>query len=247
MAERLDLEELPGIAIHLRRHARARRMSLRVGRSDGQVSLTLPPRVSLAEAEAFARDRAGWIAGNVAAAPAPVEVAVGATIPLRGRPVAVIAGDGRSARLRDGTIAVPRDAHSGRRVRALLTELGRSHLVEAVDRYAAAIDRRPTKLTVRDTRSRWGSCTSRGGLMLSWRLVMAPPEVLDYVAAHEVAHLVHMDHSARFWAQVGALMPGYARPRDWLRREGASLHAIRFGEAGTEGPPGRASSDEPVR
>ncbi|MGR3434759.1 MAG: M48 family metallopeptidase, partial [Shimia sp.] len=83
---------------------------------------------------------------------------------------------------------------------------------------------------LRDTRSRWGSCSAAGGLNYSWRLVMAPPEVLDYVAAHEVAHLAQMNHSPRFWAEVAGLMPGYEAPRGWLRRHGADLHRYRFGD-----------------
>ena len=83
-------------------------------------------------------------------------------------------------------------------------------------------------LTLRDTRSRWGSCSTDGNLMFSWRLILAPRQVLDYVAAHEVAHLVHMDHSSRFWGVVADLCPDYAAPRGWLRREGHGLHRFRF-------------------
>lgn len=227
-ADTLPVPGAPHIAVLLRRSARARRMALRVGRSDGRVTLTLPSRMALAEARAFVEAQAGWIARQVAQAPVPCRARVGATIPLRGQEVTLIEGAGRSARLQGGAIAVPDDAQAGPRVRALLTTLARSHLAEAVDRHAAALGRVPGKLTLRDTRSRWGSCSSRGDLMFSWRLVMAPPEVLDYVAAHEVAHLAHMDHSPRFWAQVEALMPDWRPRRDWLRAEGARLHAVDF-------------------
>jgi predicted metal-dependent hydrolase len=84
------------------------------------------------------------------------------------------------------------------------------------------------RVTLRDTRSRWGSCTSAGDLMFSWRLIMAPSAVLDYVVAHEVAHLAEMNHSDRFWAQVERLFPDHAAPRAWLRRNGAGLHAWDF-------------------
>ncbi|WGH80100.1 M48 family metallopeptidase [Jannaschia ovalis] len=224
----LTVPGAPHIAVRLRRSSRARRMALRVGRSDGRVTLTLPPRMDLAEARDFVESQAGWIARQVAAVPAPLRVAVGGYLPLRGREVPLVAGSGRSARLRDGAIAVPDDARAGPRVKVLLAALARTHLAEAVDRHAGALGRVPGKLTLRDTRSRWGSCSSRGDLMFSWRLVMAPPEVLDYVAAHEVAHLRHMDHSPRFWAQVEALMPDWRPKRDWLRAEGARLHAIDF-------------------
>ncbi len=203
-------------------------MSLRVGRADGRVTLTLPAGMSERQASAFVRDQAGWVRRAVAAVPARRIVRVGGTVPLLGRDVPIVAGGGRAARYLGETIAVVDDAQAGPRVRALLQTLARTHLAAAVDRYAETAGRSPAKLTLRDTRSRWGSCSSRGDLMFSWRLVMAPPEVLDYVAAHEVAHLLHMDHSPRFWAAVERLVPDYATHRAWLRTDGATLHAVDF-------------------
>ncbi len=228
LTERLEVPGAPGIEVLVRRSARARRLSLRVGRADGRVTLSLPARMPLARARDFVAEQAGWIARQVAAAPAPRVARVGAILPLLGADVPVVEGPGRSARWTGEAIAVPDDARAGPRIKALLQTMARTHLIPAVDRYAEAIDRVPSKVTLRDTRSRWGSCSSRGDLMFSWRLIMAPPDVLAYVAAHEVAHLVHMDHSARFWAQVAALMPDYAPRRDWLRSHGAALHAIDF-------------------
>lgn len=228
MVETLPVPGAPGIEVLLRRSARARRMSLRVGRSDGRVSLSMPTRMPLSEAQAFVAQQAGWIVRNVAAAPAPLGVAVGGRLPLMGQEVPVISGAGRAARWTGAAIAVPDDARAGPRVKALLQVLARTHLAAAVDRYAEALGKQPAKLTLRDTRSRWGSCSSRGDLMFSWRLIMAPPEILDYVAAHEVAHLRHMDHSPRFWAQVEVLMPDWRPRRDWLRTKGVALHAVDF-------------------
>lgn len=228
MSETLTTPGSPEIEVLLKRSARARRMSLRVGRSDGRVTLSLPKAMDLGEARAFVAEQADWIRRHVAAAPAPQKVAVGATLPLLGAAVPIVDGPGRSARFDGTAISVADDGRAGPRVKVLLQSLARTHLAASVDRYAAALGRAPTKLTLRDTRSRWGSCSSRGELMFSWRLVMAPSDVLDYVAAHEVAHLRHMDHSERFWAQVAALMPDYAPRRAWLRREGAALHAVDF-------------------
>jgi hypothetical protein len=106
--------------------------------------------------------------------------------------------------------------------------VARDRLAGACDDYAARLGKPYARITMRDTRSRWGSCTSDGALMFSWRLIMTPPEVLDYVAAHEVAHLAEMNHSPAFWAVVAQLCPGYAPLRDWLKREGGALQAIRF-------------------
>ncbi|MGB3408026.1 MAG: SprT family zinc-dependent metalloprotease [Jannaschia sp.] len=218
----------PGIEVVLRRSARTRRMSLRVGRSDGRVSLSLPNRTPVSEARSFVAQQSEWILRNVAAAPAPQPVIVGGTLPLLGCDVALVPSVGRSARFDGVSVAVPDDAHTGRRVKVLLQTLARTHLAAAVDRHASALGKHPARLSLRDTRSRWGSCSSRGDLMFSWRLIMAPPDVLDYVAAHEVAHLRHMDHSPRFWAQVEALVPDWKPRRDWLRKQGARLHAVSF-------------------
>lgn len=228
MTERLRVPGAPEIDVTVRRSARARRLSLKVGRSDGRVSLSMPSRTPLSEAEAFIALQAEWIARHVAAAPAPRVAEVGATLPLLGRSVPVVPGTGRSARFDGSAISVADDARAGPRIKALLQTMARTHLAEAVDRHSHVLGRVPTKMTLRDTRSRWGSCSSRGELMFSWRLIMAPPEVLDYVAAHEVAHLAHMDHSERFWRQVAVLMPDYAPRRAWLRQDGAALHAVDF-------------------
>ena len=101
-------------------------------------------------------------------------------------------------------------------------------LAQASDRHASALGLAHRAISLRDTRSRWGSCNHSGRLMFSWRLAMAPPDILDYVAAHEVAHRRHMDHSAAFWATVERIHGAYAGPRAWLRENGASLHRYRF-------------------
>ncbi|MDG1999702.1 MAG: M48 family metallopeptidase, partial [Amylibacter sp.] len=94
--------------------------------------------------------------------------------------------------------------------------------------YAKMVGRSFSRITIRDTRSRWGSCTSDGNLMYSWRLIMAPPSVQAYVAAHEVCHLVEMNHSDAFWRQVAAIYPNYKKQREWLRHQGSHLHRYQF-------------------
>lgn len=219
------------LEITLRRSAGARRMSLRVSGLDGQVTLTLPPRVAVAEGLAFARGRADWIAQALARVPQVRLVGIGAVIPLEGVARTVVQGPARGAvQLAGGALVVPGDpGGAGVRVAAFLKAVARDRLIAASDRYAAALGRPYAGVTLRDTRSRWGSCTAAGGLMYSWRLVMAPPAVLDYVAAHEVAHLAEMNHSPRYWAVVRRLLPGYEAPRRWLKAEGSSLHGWQFG------------------
>lgn len=219
----------PAISIILKRSARARRFSLRVHQATGQVSLSMPARAREAEAFAFAREQEGWIRAALARMPAVVGVGLGAEIPLEGRLVQISSGAGRSVRLEDGVLVVPGDPDRvAARVAAYLKVRARDRLVQASDHYAAQIGRRVAQVSLRDTRSRWGSCASDGALMYSWRLIMAPPRVLDYVAAHEVAHMLEMNHSPRFWAVVERLFPNWQPERAWLKREGGALQSIRF-------------------
>ena len=217
------------VPITLRRSLRARRFSLRVSRVDGAVTLTLPQRASEREGLNFARGQVAWLDKVMADMVRPELVAHGATLWFEGRDHIITPAPVRAARAEDGAILVPRDsARLGSSLEAFLKLAARQRLQAASERYAAQLGARFSKITLRDTRSRWGSCSHTGALSYNWRLVMAPPEVLDYVAAHEVAHLREMNHSSAFWAVVAGLRPDYARDRAWLKREGGRLHAIRF-------------------
>lgn len=219
----------PAIEITLRRSARARRFSLRVSQADGRVTLSLPARAREAEAMAFAHAQEDWIRAALAKMPVVDAVGIGSVIPVEGGLLQVQAGAGRSVRVEGAALLVPGDpGRAGVRVAAWLRVLARDRLAEATDRYAAAVGRQVTQITLRDTRSRWGSCTADGALMYSWRLIMAPPRVLQYVAAHEVAHLIQMNHSAAYWAVVERIFPGWQTERAWLKRQGGTLQAYRF-------------------
>lgn len=216
------------IPVTLRRSSRARRMTLRVTRAGGEVVLTLPSRASLRDGQAFAESRAEWLRRIRADMPALQLVAHGAALPVEGQPRLIRPAETRRVELTADLLLVPHTRPPGVVVEAWLRHLAQTRLIAACDRHAARLGRPFRALSLRDTRSRWGSCTHDGRLMFSWRLAMAPPEVLDYVAAHEVAHLAHMDHSPAFWAATERLMPGYARPRAWLRSHGHELLAWRF-------------------
>lgn len=218
----------PPVEVALRRSARAKRYSLRVSRSDGRVSLSLPLWASEKEALEFLRAREDWVRHHLASAPAPALARIGAMVPVCGVPRSVVEGAGRAARFADGVIFVPPGPREGPRIKALLTALARERLTRSVTTHVSALGRRHGQITLRDPKSRWGSCSSKGDLMFSWRLIMAPPAVLDYVAAHEVAHLVEMNHSDAFWRVCARLRPDYREHRDWLRRNGAELQALRF-------------------
>ncbi|RYC32355.1 M48 family peptidase [Lichenibacterium minor] len=225
-------------AVHrvaVKRVAAARRFTLRVRAADGAAVLTMPPRASLRSAQAFAERNAEWIGTRLAALPERIAFRPGTSVPLRGTDH-VIALDPTSLRRvqpglgPDGTPVLrvsPRAPDPAGAVLHFLAAEARADLAAAVARHAAAVGRPVAGITLRDTRSRWGSCSSRGALNFSWRLILAPPVVLDYLAAHEVAHLVHMDHSEDFWRVTRRLAPRTDEAEAWLKRHGPGLH--RYG------------------
>lgn len=228
--DQIELAGDPPVRLRIRRSARARRLSLTVSRLDGRVTLTLPPRTALRSALAFVSERRPWldqVLGHVAS----VEpVGPGTWLPVEGTRLLLTPATLRSPRIEENRLLVP-TARPTAGALAWLRLLARQRLAQRVERHAAALGRKPGTLTLRDTRSRWGSCTARGDLMFNWRLILAPPPVLDYVAAHEVAHLVQMNHSPAFWAEVAALFPDHLEARRWLKTEGAALHRYRFDPA----------------
>ncbi|MBY5934691.1 M48 family metallopeptidase [Tateyamaria omphalii] len=230
MAERV-LQGQPDIILTLRRSARARRITLRISSLDGRVTLTLPKHVAEREALEFAREKEPWIRKHLEARVEDVRVDIGTVLPVEGLGRRIVEGAGRTVRLTDETLAVPgRTDTVTSRVQGFLKARARDVLAAACDEYADRLGRSYSGLSLRDTRSRWGSCSSAGRLMFSWRLILAPPEVLRYVAAHEVAHLAQMNHSPAFWAEVTRIYGPYDAQRRWLRTDGNGLHRFRFGD-----------------
>jgi predicted metal-dependent hydrolase len=224
-------------AIEVRRHPAARRYTLRVREARRDVVLTMPPRGSIRQAQRFAEKNVDWIAARLKRLPRPMPFAPGETIPLRGVPHRIVHRSGTR-----GTAWTEADAdgapllcvaggaaHLGRRVRDFLKREARRDLVAASRRYAALLGVSIRAVSLRDTASRWGSCSQSGSLSFSWRLVLAPPLVLDYLAAHEVAHRIELNHSKRFWRTVEKIFPGWRRAEAWLRAHGPSLY--RYGSA----------------
>jgi predicted metal-dependent hydrolase len=225
------LQEGPPVEVVLRRSAWARRISLRVSSLDGRVTLTLPKGVAEREAMAFARSKEDWIRGHLQARLENVDITHGAEVPLGGQPRLIVPGTGRRVVVDAQSIAVPgAPAQVGARLQAHLKALARTRLAEASDLYVERLGRPYQRINIRDTRSRWGSCSSRGTLMYSWRLVLMPKAVLDYVAAHEVAHLEQMNHSQAFWDAVTRIYGPYSEARAWLRQHGSEYHRFRFGD-----------------
>ncbi len=219
------------VPVRLEVNPRAKRIILRLDRRNRQGVAVAPGTRFLSAAAAFAAERAEWLADQIDSAPDSLPFEEGGTFPLRGEPCCVTSeGPGRVARLETGPPQLLRapgapDTLSARVTRFLKKE-ARTALEEAVTRHCETLSVRASRITVKDTRSRWGSCSSDGRLSFSWRLICAPPDVLDYVAAHECAHLIEMNHSPAFWAHVAKCRPDWKRQRAWLRSSGETLHAV---------------------
>lgn len=239
-----DLVQVGGAAVRLNVSARARRVSLRVDAARREVVATAPSARRLRDALAFARAREGWIAARLSALPQPQPFRPGGTLPLRGEPCRL---ERAAMRVAPRIVAATADeparliasgADETAFSRAVLRKLKAEALAELSARtafHASRLGRPCPTVAVADARGRWGSCRGParpqevGSIRYSWRLVCAPPEVLDYVAAHEVAHLEQPNHSPAFWSVVRRLYGDPSAAQAWLRREGAALHALGRG------------------
>lgn len=223
------------IPIEIKRSPRSKRYALRVSLTRRVVVLTLPLRADLKKAALFAEKHADWIHDKLALLPQPVAFAPDALIPFRGVLHRIKASGRRGAQIlitqdADGqaVLDVPGDpAFCARRLKEFLQKQARADLQQAATRYADQLGVTITGLSLRDSKSRWGSCSATGRLNFSWRLILAPPFVLDYLAAHEIAHRKEMNHSARYWTLLDSLTPHVTEAEAWLKKHGPDLH--RFG------------------
>ncbi|MDE0060556.1 MAG: SprT family zinc-dependent metalloprotease [Defluviicoccus sp.] len=230
MSARLRLADGRALDVAIRRSARARRIQIKIAPVGGAVELVLPPGAEREEGLAFLEAKREWVAARTARARPRVPFADGAALPFLGGTLTVRCADaGRPAAWREGdTLRVsgrPEDLPG--RVESWLRGAARAEIAPRVRDKAVRLGARPGRIAVRDTTSRWGSCSAAGNLSFCWRIAMAPVPVLDYVVAHEVAHLAEPNHGARFWAHVGRLCDDPQSARAWLRHNGAVLH--RYG------------------
>jgi len=223
--------------VRMRRHRQARRYTLRIDAASREVVLTMPPRGSVKEAKEFAQKHGAWIAARLKRLPEAAPFAHGTEVPLRGVLHRIVHRRGER-----GTVWIETDAegvrmlcvagegaHVNRRVGDFLKREAQRDLESVSRRYAKELGVSIKRISVRDQSSRWGSCSNTGVLSFSWRLILAPSYVLDYLAAHEVSHLVELNHSPRFWRLVGKLYPDVERAKVWLDVHGTDLH--RYGLA----------------
>ncbi len=219
------------------RHPRARRYTIRVRDAYRDVVITMPRRGNLADAHNFAQKNVAWIASKLARLPDVVPFAEGEIIPFRGVPHKI----SHRAKTR-GTVWIEEDdsgnklicvagsaAHIARRVSDFLKREAKNVLTETSRMYAAKIGVSIGRIGLRDSASRWGSCSESGSLSYSWRLILAPEFVLDYLAAHEIAHRIELNHSDRFWKLLDSMTPDRVRAEKWLSLHGNGLH--RYGKS----------------
>lgn len=218
------------VPLRIRRNPRARRLILRIDSDNDGVVVTLPPHARVEDGLKLARQQTGWITDKLSGLPHRVAFADGAGIPLAGVTHRIRHDpDGRAGVRRDGgeLVVSGRPEHLARRLTDWLKGEARRIIAPLARQKAESIGHKPSRITIRDTRSRWGSCSGSGGLSFSWRLVLAPVWVLDYVVAHEAAHLAHLNHGDDFWRTVRGLTANMDDARDWLGEHGTRLH--RYG------------------
>ncbi len=224
------------VPLTVRHSVRATRITLRIEPGGRGLKMTVPHGLPERELEAFLKRHHGWLEGKLFDYPDDTRPLPGGTILIMGKPHRIehtgklrglteTADQGGEAVIRVSGL----EEHVGRRIADYLKKIARIELERLVKHHTARIGKVHNELTLKDTRSRWGSCSTSGNLNFSWRIAMAPPDVIDYLAAHEVAHLKEMNHGPKFWALCEKLCPGTEDARAWLKKHGSSLHAIDFG------------------
>ena len=228
--QRLPLEDLTA---RLSVNPRARRLSIRIDARAGEAVLIAPSERKLADVVAFARTKTSWMRERLAERPQGTPIAPGAVIDLFGKPTRLVAAGGAGAARLTEDADGPLIASGGegeayaRRVENLFKRVARETLQTRTDVHLRTLGQQPVKMSIADPKSRWGSCSPHNrSIRYSWRVIMAPPAVIDYLAAHEVAHLVHADHSPAYWAVVQRLIGDHRPHRKWLRENGPALHAV---------------------
>lgn len=229
----LKLLRLPDgaeIDVLVRHSGRARSILLQVGNLDGAVELVVPHAAKISEAWEFAQTKAGWLQNRLVGIRGPIPFADGMRFPFIGREILIRRIDGRYAPIRladDELLVTTTPDRLPARIQRWLRARAGKEIEWRVTEKTGLLGRKCKRITIRDQQTRWGSCSGNGNLNFSWRLILAPEHVLDYVVAHEVAHLAEMNHGKRFWAHVADLCDDPGKARAWLRANGMDLH--RYG------------------
>lgn len=224
----IDGETIP---VSLRRNTQAKRMILRIDSASGDVKITVPTRVSMRAVQRFLDQHIDWVKTERAKRPKAPAIVHGMQIPYRGNEYLLHFTDTppRTVTINDGTITVggPVDQAPARLERWMRLQ-ARQQLEQDASFYASKLGVTFAKISIGDMKTRWGSCSSKQTLKFNWRLILAPEIVRRYVAAHEVSHLLEMNHSARFWEHVAHCMTDYKVHRRWLKSKGDILMRLQF-------------------
>ena len=226
--KKIFLEDEPDLEIFLRQNSNSRRLTLRISALDGKITLTGPNYLDFKEFKNFAVSKKSWLKAKMKSFQRPIFVSEGIKIPIIGTEIKIQCSAVQRPKQVGSILFVSKQKPISTQVKEYLTEICKIHLDYMCKEFAERLGSKVHKITLRDTRSRWGSCSNDAKLMFSWRLVMAPEDVLAYVAAHEVAHLKHMNHSKDFWETVEYLFGPYKKERAWLKQNGSTLHRYKF-------------------
>jgi predicted metal-dependent hydrolase len=235
-AERTHLVAERALPLKIVENPRARRLTLRIEAGGKGLRITVPPGIRAGEVDNFLVRHQGWLEARLKKLPDRPELRPGVKMPLRGVPHLIVHEPARRGTVEIGSVdgqpalIVHGDRrHLPRRLADFLKREARREISELVVRHTKTVGRKAKAVRFKDTTSRWGSCTSEGSLSFSWRIMMAPPTVIDYLVAHEVAHLKEMNHGPKFWKLCRELCPRTDEARAWLKRNGQALQAIGFG------------------
>lgn len=220
--------------LNVRISPKAKRLALRLDAHAGCINLVIPERASLKKAYEFAELNQKWIENKISALPLPVPFADGQVIPLMGKPheirITKTVKKYTEIKILDGIIQVNTQLESpATRIQRFLRTYAQNELNKRANEKAARLNRTLSSFCIRDMKSRWGSCSIDGRMTLSWRLIFAPPEAIDYVISHEAAHLIHANHGKRFWALCEELSTDYSTGKEWMHRNGVNLG--RYGKS----------------
>ena len=226
--KKIFLKDEPELEIFLRQNSNSRRITLRISSLDGKITLTGPSHLNFKEFKNFAESKKSWLKSKRKSFENPIFVSEEIEIPILGIATKISFSDVKKPKRIGDILYVNKRKLVSTQVKKYLIEICKIQLNYMCAEFSERLGSKFNKITLRDTRSRWGSCSSDANLMFSWRLIMAPEDILAYVAAHEVAHLKHMNHSEEFWQTVEYLFGPFKKERTWLKQNGSSLHRYKF-------------------
>lgn len=236
MVEREHVVAGRTLPLRIVENERARRLTLRIDAGGRGLRITVPPGIASGEVDRFLTRHQSWLEQRLAKAPDRPQVRPGIKIPVRGVPHLIVhepAGRGTALATSDerGPVLIVHGdrRHLGRRIADFLKREAKRDIERLVAVHTEKLGKRAKSIRFKDTSSRWGSCTADGNLSFSWRIMMAPAPVINYLVAHEVAHLKEMNHAPKFWRLCAKLCPDTERCKAWLKRNGTALQAIDFG------------------